>query len=350
MRKITLLAVALVLAACASTQESSGGGPSLPPRVVEGGAGQYSLTLSGSFRERKAPNEHYDTFFAFPRRDWIVGVIVDTPPQDLGALDVAAEGNAKASGFPVELLGVTETALGGLVAHRSEFVLEPEPDSQLLMMNIHTSTTQTNVQLIIAGPLGDADMLRALAAEIEQGAFAFPEGVEGLKALPPYDLEDPDLPIVFAAPPDPWRTVRPGTLNSEAQLEMFVPGDDMWFMLLHEILPPEQAGAASDPEYFDRVCGLTHGEIASGLKAVPPGTLEPFDMSGGDGDRRWSLGGLFVETNVAVTYRFRVVQSGREVVRLYCWGQATHDVKATCDALFDQISLRARAPLGPKEA
>jgi hypothetical protein len=351
MRALFPLLALLLLAACASTEEGAGGGPALPPRTVEGTDGLYSMELSHSFRERKAPGEHYDTFFAFPRRDWMVGVIIDAPPQDLESLDISAEGNARASGFPVDLVRVQETALGGLVAHRSEFELEPEPDARLLMLNIHTSTAEQNVQLIIAGPLADAEMLRELAGDLEGGGFAFAAGVEGLKARPPYDLEDPQLPIVFREPLETWAPVRPGTLNEAAFLEMFVPGEDLWFMALREVLSPEQAANVSaDPEYFDRVCQLTHDEIAGGLKPVPPGDLEPFHKTGGPGDRRWSLGGLFEESNVAVTYRFRVVQSGPEVVRLYCWGQAGADVKATCDALFDNIKLKSQASLGPTDA
>lgn len=339
----------LFVVACASTQES--GGPALAPRVIEGGDGLYSIELSNSLRERKAPNEHYDAFFAFPRRDWIVGVIVDAPAQGLEALDVSAAGNAKASGFPVDLVGVEETALGGLVAHRSEFMLEPEPGEYLLMFNIHTSTSAQNVQLIVAGPAGDAELLRSLVNELEGGGFSFAADVEGLKAAPPYDLSDPGMPIVFGTLPGDWSPVRPGTLNDAAFLEMFVPGKDLWFMSLHEELTPEQEQeVAGDDGYFGRLRDLTHDEIASGLKAVPPGTLAQFDHTGEPPDVRWSLGGLFEESNVAVTYRFRLVKNGPDVVRLYCWGQVGHDVKETCDALFDTISLRSGSvPVGVRE-
>jgi len=344
MKKV-LLAVGAVLwvAACASTQGT--GGPALPPRVVDGGDGLYSLELSRSLRERKAPNEHYDTFFAFPRRDWIVGVIIDAPAQGLDALDISAAGNANASGFPVELVGVEETALGGLVAHRSEFMLEPEPGEYLLMLNTHTSTAEENVQLIIAGPAKDAELLRVLATEFEDGGFSFAVDVKGLRAVPPYDLADPRMPIVFGTPPGEWSPIRPGTLNDSAFLEMFVPGHDLWFMGLSEVLTPEQEQeVAGDADYFARLCTLTHDEMASGLKAVPPGNLAPFDHAGGEPDVRWSLGGLFEESSVAVTYRFRVIKNGAEVVRLYCWGQVGQDVKARCDGLFDNIDLRSVRP------
>lgn len=339
MRRLpTLAASALVLlsSACATT-----GTPAPETEERASSSGLYVLDLSRSFEDQDAPNDAYDAFYTWTARDWVVGVIVDGPAESMEVLDDAVRQNALASELPAEIVRVRDVELGGLYARRTEIVLEVE-GSKLLMLNTHTATEDENVQVIVSGPLSDARALRELGERIESGGFRFAKRVVARKVTPPYDLDDPTLPIRFSAKPGPWVSARRGTVNEHAFLELTVPDQDMWFMGIHEVLEGELAHEAlTDPAYVDRYATVMHDEMASVLQAVPPGNLEPFDRVGEPTDRRWSLGGHFTEGNVPITYRFRLVQRGAEFLRLYCWGQPTVDVTGTCDALFDLISLAA---------
>lgn len=337
MRRLPNLAASsllLLLSACATTGTPA---PETAPRSSE--TGLYVLDLSRSFEDQDAPNDAYDTFYTWTARDWIVGVIVDSPAEGMEVLDDAVRQNALASELPAEIVRVRDVELGGLYARRTEIVLEVD-GSKLLMLNTHTATEGENIQVIVSGPLQDARALRDLGEQIEKGGFRFSKRVAALKVAPPYDLDDPTMPIRFSAKPESWVSARRGTVNEHAFLELTVPDEDMWFMAIHEVLEGDLAHeAVTDPEYIDRYASVMHDEMASVLQAVPPGNLDPFDPAGEDTDRRWSLGGHFIEGSVPIIYRFRLVQRGPEFLRLYCWGQPSVDVKGSCDALFDLISL-----------
>src|SRR5690606_8518815 len=141
--------------------------------------GLYTLELSRSFKNRLAPHDGYDSFYAWRERDWIVGVIVDRPPETLARLDDAGRMNAEASDLPTEVIRVRDVELGGLIARRSEMVLQIE-GQKLLMLNTHTATESENLQLVVSGPLADARALRELADAFEGGRFRFARGVAGL--------------------------------------------------------------------------------------------------------------------------------------------------------------------------
>ncbi len=319
--------------------------PESQPR--ESKSGLYTLELSRSFDAREAPNAQYDSFFAWAGRDWVVGVIVDQPSQPMERLDEAVRTNALESELPAEVVRVRDVELGGLYARRTEIVLDVD-GNKMLMLNTHTSTEAENLQLIVSGPLRDARALRGVADALEGGGFRFLRRVAERPVVAPYDLADPTLPVRFRSKPEKWQSAERGSVNEHAFLELTVPEQDLWFMGIHELLEGDVAAeAASDPEYLDRYARLMHDEMASVLQAVPPGDLEPFDAAGEGADRRWSLGGHFIDGQVPITYRFRLVQRGPEVVRLYCWGQPTVDVKAACDGLFDLISLADPAPSAP---
>lgn len=342
MRRLSTFAVcslALFASACATTGTPV---PETEPRSSR--SGLYTLDLSRSFDDEDAPNDAYDSFFTWTARDWVVGIIVDGPAAPMDVLDDAVRQNALNSELPAEIVRVRDVELGGLHARRTEIVLEVE-GSKLLMLNTHTATSDENVQVIVSGPLRDARALRELGEQLERGGFRFKKRVAALKVPPPYDLDDPTLPVRFSRKPETWVSAQRGSVNEHAFLELTVPDQDMWFMGIHEVLEGELADeAVNDPAYIERYARVMHDEMASVLQAVPPGDLEPFDPAGADGDRRWSLGGHYIEGNVPITYRFRLVQRGPELLRLYCWGQPSVDVKGACDALFDAISLAAPAP------
>src|SRR5690606_8615433 len=102
-----------------------------------------------------------------------------------------------------------------LYARRTEIVLHVD-GAKLLMLNTHTATEDENVQVIVSGPLVDARALRELGEHIERGGFRFLKRVAALKVAPPYNLDDPTLPIRFAAKPDPWVSARRGEVNAHA--------------------------------------------------------------------------------------------------------------------------------------
>lgn len=333
-----VLASVLLVSGCATT-----GTPAPETSKHASARGLYTLELSRSFEAQKAPNDGYESFFAWRSRDWIVGVIVDGPPQPLSLLDEAVRKNAVSSDLPAEVVRVRKATLGGLEASRTEIVLEVE-GHKLLMLNTHTSTANENVQLVVSGPLKDARALRDMAEQLEASHFQFASDTVALPELAPHDVNDPSLPVRFSAVPKRWVPARRGSVNEHAFLELHVPGDDLWFMAIQEVLEGEVAEeAVTDPEYLDRYATAVHEEMASALQPVPPGDLAPYDPAGSAADRRWSLGGHFIEGKVPITYRFRVMQRGPEILRLYCWGQPTVDVKSECDALYDLISLAGPA-------
>lgn len=337
MRRLSLLALsslALLATACATT-----GAPVPETERRSSSSGLYTLELSRSFEGREVPNDSYDQLFTWPARDWVVGVIVDDPAQPMEALDAVVRENAVNSKLPMELVSVRDVELGGLYARRTEMILEVG-GGKLLMLNTHTSTEDENIQLIVSGPLVDARGLRELGSRLENGGFRFERRVAGFKAKPPYDLEDPTLPVRFSKKPASWQAAQRGSVNAHAFLELMLPERDMWFMGIHEVLEGELAEeATSDEAYIDRYADVMHAEMASALQAVPPGDLSPFDLAGERTDRRWSLGGHFIEGRLPITYRFRLVQRGPELLRLYCWGSPTVDVRGACDALYDLISF-----------
>lgn len=338
---LAFAAVLLLTSSCTTT------GAHAPEQQGHASAsGVYVLDLAPSFELQEAM-EQYDSFFVWPARDWAVGVILDGPPAPMEVLDEAVRKNAVQSGLPSEVVRMRDVELGGLYARRSELVLKSE-SAEFLQLNTHTSTENGNVQLLVMGPMGDAPRLRALSEELERGGFRFQKREVAFKARPPHKLDDPQLPVRFSGRPDAWVTAPRGSVNEHAFLELSQPDADMWFMGIYEKLEGELAvEAVNDSEYVDRYARVMHDEMASLLQAVPPGDLAPFDEAGERLDRRWSLGGHFIEGKVPITYRFRLVQRGPEFLRLYCWGQANVNVKQRCDALFDVIELAEPSASAP---
>lgn len=337
---LPVVALVLVLSACATTGASSQATTRHASRV-----GLYSLDLPSGFGDAAEADDLWDSMLTWEQRDWAVGVLLDGPLHMEG-LDEAVRGNAYRSGFGVDIVDVRDVELGGLYARRTEIILSAD-EHRVVMFNTHTSTEQESVQLVLSGPVDDARELRELMTRLETGGFRFERRVAGFRVTP-YDLRDPSLPIRFSELPAAWRPAQRGSVNEHAFLELTIPNQDTWFMGIHEVLEGELAEeAVNNPDYVDRYARVMHDEMASVLQAVPPGNLEPFDQTGEPTDRRWSLGGHFVEGRVPITYRFRLVQRGPELLRLYCWASPSVDVKGTCDALFDLISL---APAGSETA
>lgn len=311
-------------------------------RSFSSSTGVYHLELPPEFDEGERPNTSYDRFFAWRSRDWVVGVVLDQPPVDLQVLDEVVRRNATAAELPTELVREAAARLGGLPARRTEFILDIDGE-RMLLINLHTATSEYNVQVVISGPLLDAQGLRRLSEKLEQGDFRFSDAVVALPAVAPHRLDDNSHPVRFPSLPNGWTVARRGSLNPDAWLELQWLEQDLWFMAHSETLENEAEAAlrADGTLANDRYAAAVHEQLASVLIAVPPGDLAPFDERGGDADRRFSLGGFFEEGGVPLVYRVRLLRDGVTMTRLTCWGHAARPVGAACEELLDLAELRS---------
>ncbi|MFZ9885868.1 MAG: hypothetical protein ACO3JL_00080 [Myxococcota bacterium] len=323
---------AVIASACASIGKAS-----LQGRSYTSTSGLYTLELPVEFAERERPNQSYDRFFAWSERDWVVGVVLDQPAVDLAVLDEVVRRNAAASALPTELVRERDAWLGAIPARRTEFVLDVEGE-RMLLINLHTATSDHNVQLVISGPLVEAEGLRRLSEQLEHSTFRFTAAVSALPVTAPYLLDDETLPVRFASLPPGWTVARRGSLNPEASLELQWLEQDLWFMAHRESLDGEIASELLR-DASDDYAAAVHEQLASVLIAVPPGNLAPFDETGGGDDRRFSLGGFFEEGGIPLVYRVRLIRDGVSMTRFTCWGHAARPVAAACDELFDLAEL-----------
>ncbi len=312
--------------------------------------GLYALDLPSSFRQVEPPNQAFDCFFVNRADDIVVGVVVDGPSALLDELDAAVAHNARAA-YGNERLTVVakgrDRELGGLPARETEMRIEAEGDTPaVLNFNVHTATTDHNVQVIVGGPAPLRNVIAHTLAKLEGGDFRFVRPVSPKPGPKVWALDDPDVPVRFTGDIAGWKRLPPQKLHEDASLDMAQPEAGLFMMLIIEPLDAEtQAAAASDPDYFGRLRALVHSDTADRLTAVPPGTTAPFAPAGNAPDVRWAVSGTMAgDPPVTLTYRIRLRLEADRVFRFYCWGAASERVLTGCDALYDAVDLPALAP------
>ena len=327
---LRLLSPLVVAGLCMTAACVSVPGP-IPEDAYVGSDGLYEVDPGLAYRPTFGGGV-FDRAFTDREGAIVVGIVINGPALSLPELDDAVANNLKeGAGDAARILEVKDTSLSGLAARETR-VHMIDQGRVYTMINLHTSTEDENIQVVIRGPTSRVHHVDALVDRLSGGGFRFLRDVNPFGAVVPSLA---DLPVEFGGLPQGWRAAAKGELNASASVELVHPDG------LYLIGIIEEAGDVP----FAAMRAVMQSNLAKLLSPSKPSADDdgagPFDEQGRAPDASWSQSGKLREEGVPVTYRVRLLEDSGRFLHLYCWGKSEGDTtRERCSSLIGSAALK----------